>query len=34
MYDLKLNNRYWKLKEKALDRTLWRTHFGKAVGLS
>ena len=20
---------YWKLKEKALDRTLWCTHFGR-----
>jgi len=29
MYDLKSKNRYWKLKEKALDRTLWRTHLGR-----
>ena len=23
---------YWKLKEEALDRTLWRTRFGRAYG--
>jgi hypothetical protein len=23
---------YWKLKEEALDRTLWRTRFGKGYG--
>jgi hypothetical protein len=22
----------WKLKEEALDRTLWRTHFGRGYG--
>jgi hypothetical protein len=27
--DLKEKRRYWKLKEEALDRTLWRTHFGR-----
>jgi hypothetical protein len=27
--DLKEKKRYWKLKEEALDRTLWRTHFGR-----
>jgi hypothetical protein len=27
--DLKEKRRYWKLKEEALDHTLWRTHFGK-----
>jgi hypothetical protein len=27
--DLKENRRYWKLKEEALDHTLWRTHFGR-----
>jgi hypothetical protein len=27
--DLKEKIGYWKLKEEALDRTLWRTHFGK-----
>jgi hypothetical protein len=26
--DLKEKRRYWKLKEEALDRTLWRTRFG------
>jgi hypothetical protein len=26
--DLKEQRRYWKLKEEALDRTLWRTRFG------
>jgi hypothetical protein len=23
---------YWKLKEEALDRTLWSTHFGRGYG--
>jgi hypothetical protein len=27
--DLKEKKRYWKLKEEALDRTLWRTRFGR-----
>jgi hypothetical protein len=27
--DLKENKRYWKLKEEALDRNLWRTRFGR-----
>jgi hypothetical protein len=27
--DLKENRRYWKLKEEALDRTMWRTRFGR-----
>jgi hypothetical protein len=27
--DLKEKKRYWKLKEEALDRTLWRTLFGR-----
>jgi hypothetical protein len=27
--DLKEKRRYWKLKEEALDRTLWRTGFGR-----
>jgi hypothetical protein len=27
--DLKEKRRYWKLKEKALDRTAWRTRFGR-----
>jgi hypothetical protein len=30
--DLKEKGRYWKLKEEALDRTLWRTHFGRGYG--
>jgi hypothetical protein len=24
--------RYWKFSKDALDRTLWRTHFGKDYG--
>jgi hypothetical protein len=27
--DLKEKRRYWKLKEEAQDRTLWRTQFGR-----
>jgi hypothetical protein len=27
--DLKEKTGYWKLKEKALDHTLWRTRFGR-----
>jgi hypothetical protein len=30
--DLKEKRRYWKLKEEALDRTLWRTSFGGDYG--
>jgi hypothetical protein len=30
--DLKEKRRYWKLKEEALDCTLWRTHFGRGYG--
>jgi hypothetical protein len=30
--DLKENRTNWKLKEEALDRTLWRTRFGKGYG--
>jgi hypothetical protein len=30
--DLKENRRYWKLKEEALDHTLWRTRFGRGDG--
>jgi hypothetical protein len=30
--ELKRKRRYWKLKEEALDRTLWRTCFGKGYG--
>jgi hypothetical protein len=32
LYDLKEKIRYWKLKEEALDRTLWRTRFGRDYG--
>jgi hypothetical protein len=30
--DLKEKRRYWKLKDEALDRTLWRTRFGRGYG--
>jgi hypothetical protein len=30
--DLKENRGYWKLKEAALDRTLWRTRFRRDCG--
>jgi hypothetical protein len=30
--DLKIKRKYWKLKEEALDRTLWRTRFGRGYG--
>jgi hypothetical protein len=30
--DIKETRRYWKLKEEALDRTLWRTRFGRGYG--
>jgi hypothetical protein len=30
--DLKEKRRHWKLKEEALDRTLWRTRFGRDYG--
>jgi hypothetical protein len=30
--DLKEKRRYWKLKEEAIARTLWRTHFGRGYG--
>jgi hypothetical protein len=29
---LKEKRRYWKLKEEAIDRTLWRTSFGRSYG--
>jgi hypothetical protein len=29
LHDLKEARRYWKLKEEAQDRTLWRTQFGR-----
>jgi hypothetical protein len=30
--DLNEKRRYWKFKEEALDRTLWRTRFGRGYG--
>jgi hypothetical protein len=30
--DLKGNTGYWKLKEEIVDRTLWRTRFGRGYG--
>jgi hypothetical protein len=30
--DLKEKTRYWKSKEEALDRTLWRTRVGRGYG--
>jgi hypothetical protein len=30
--DLKEKKIYWKLKEEALDRILWRTRFGRGYG--
>jgi hypothetical protein len=30
--DLKEKRRYWKLKEEALDRTLWGTGFRRGYG--
>jgi predicted AlkP superfamily pyrophosphatase or phosphodiesterase len=30
--DFKEKRRYWKLKEEALDRTVWRTRFGRGYG--
>ena len=30
--DLKDRRRYYHLKEEALDRTMWRNHFGRGVG--
>jgi hypothetical protein len=30
--DLKQKRRYWKLKEEALDCTLWKTRFGRGYG--
>jgi hypothetical protein len=31
--DLKETKGYWKLKKDALDRTLWRSRFGRSYGL-
>jgi hypothetical protein len=30
--DLKDKRGFWKLKEEALDRTMWRTRFGRGYG--
>jgi hypothetical protein len=30
--DLKEKKIYWKLKEEALDRALWRSRFGRGYG--
>jgi hypothetical protein len=30
--DFKEKRRHWKLKEEALDRTLWRNRFGRGYG--
>jgi hypothetical protein len=30
--DLKEKRGYWELKEEALDRTVWRTRFGRGYG--
>jgi hypothetical protein len=32
LYDFKVRG-YWKEKEKTLDRTMWRTGFGRGYGL-
>jgi hypothetical protein len=32
LYDLTKMRGHWTLKEEALDRTVWRTHFGKDYG--
>jgi hypothetical protein len=32
MDDVKEKRRYWKLEEEAVDRTLWRTCFGRVYG--
>jgi hypothetical protein len=32
LVDLKEKRRYWKFKEEALDRTRWRTRFGRGYG--
>jgi hypothetical protein len=32
--DLKEKRGYWKLKQEALDRTMWKTHFGRVYDLS
>ena len=30
--DLKEKRGYWKMKQEALDRTLWRTRYGRGFG--
>jgi hypothetical protein len=30
--NVKEKRRYWKLKDEALDRTVWRTRFGRGYG--
>jgi hypothetical protein len=32
LVDVKGKRGYWKLKKEALDRTLWRTRFGRGYG--
>jgi hypothetical protein len=32
LHDLKETKGYWKLKEEAVYRTVWRTRFGKTYG--
>jgi hypothetical protein len=32
--NLKERRGYWKLKEEAVDRILWRIRFGRSMGLS
>jgi hypothetical protein len=32
LYLFKKKRKYWQLKEEALDRTLWRTRFGRGYG--
>ena len=32
LYDMKQKRGYWKVKEEAFDRTLWRTRFGRVYG--
>jgi hypothetical protein len=32
LYVLKEMRRYWTLNEKALDHTVWRTHYGRGYG--
>jgi len=32
LYRLKEKRRYWNLEEEALDRSLWRTGFGRGCG--